>query len=224
LDLSHFVSHNQYSGVHHPLPNVRRRVFYLFFRFVQSLRIDIEIAHVPSILQAIQDLLTVEVEFPSDFEPPSPPPSHVPQENDFLSQILQLPCVFDSQLHMFEAAGALVSSLWSQPEIQANALHTLMNPMLAKLSECLTVPLTGSVESEGDAVTILTVHHTIRALGSVPKGFPEYPNPIPDDYIQPPLAEFRQMAEAILVSMDVMGRHKVVREAVSCWLCTQGDD
>lgn len=196
------------------MESVRKRVYYLFFRFVQVLRIDIETQHVPPILQAIQDLLVFTVEIPEDMDEEI---DKAP--DDFLASVLKTPTMFDSQLYMFEAAGALISILWSLPEPQANALQTISNPLLSRLSTSLQTPLTGNPE---DYVNILAVHHCIQALGSIPKGFPEFPSPIPAGYIMPPLAEFRQMSEAILISLDVMGRFRVVREAVrdndeSCW-------
>jgi exportin-T len=198
---------------------VRKRVFYLFYRFVQVLRIDIETQHVPPILQAIQDLLTFEVEIPEDTDDDkTPPPANTSAQfrpinvDKFLADALKPVSMFDSQLYMFEAAGALISILWSLPESQAGALQAVINPLLTRLSTSLQTPLTGTPE---DYVNILAIHHCIRALGSIPKGFPEFPSPVPPGYVMPPLVEFRQMAEAILVSLDIMGRFKVVREAVS---------
>ncbi|CAG7849531.1 Exportin-T AltName: Full=Exportin(tRNA); AltName: Full=Karyopherin-beta; AltName: Full=tRNA exportin [Serendipita indica DSM 11827] len=189
-------------GVHHPVMTVRRRVFYLFHRFVQVLRIDIDPQNVPAILTAIQDLLVIDAKIPDDF-------SHNEGE-DFLGQLLKETTLFDAQLYIFEAAGALVSILWSMPEAQAVTLQNLIAPLLTHLSACLQKPPTGTEEDHQNA---LEVHHSICALGNIPKGFPEYPSPVPPDYIQPPIAEFRQMAEAILVSLGVMGHLKAIREA-----------
>ena len=206
------------SGIHHPSSTVRKRVFYLFFRFVQSLRIDIDIQHVPPILQAIQDLLTFDVEFPEDFDP-----SEFPGRSDqeILANFLKEPTMFDAQLYMFEAAGALVSTLWSLPEYQPDALRSVAGPLLSRLSTCLQAPTVaaGGRLGEEELKNVLAVHHCIQALGSIPKGFPEYPSPVPPDYIPPPIAEFRQMADAILVSLDFMGQFRIVREAVSTILC-----
>jgi exportin-T len=194
---------------------VRKRVFYLFFRFVQSLRIDIDIQHVPSILQAIQDLLTFDTELPPDMELPESSSDAIDQE--FLANVLKELSTFDAQLYMFEAAGALISTLWSLPEHQSNALQSVTGPLLSRLSACLQVPIPapGVQMGEDDFKNVLAVHHCIQALGCIPKGFPEYPSPVPPNYVPPPLAEFRQMADAILVSLDITGRFRIVREAVS---------
>jgi exportin-T len=182
---------------------------------VQSLRIDIDIQHVPSIIQAIQDLLTFDTELPPDLELPELSSDAIHQE--FLANVLKELSTFDAQLYMFEAAGALISTLWSLPEHQANALQSTTGPLLSRLSNCLqvAVPAPGAEMSEDDFKNVLAVHHCIQALGCIPKGFPEYPSPVPPDYVPPPLAQFRQMADAILVSLNIMGRFRIVREAVS---------
>ena len=182
---------------------------------MQSLRIDIDIQHVPSILQAIQDLLTFDTELPPDMELPELSSDATDQE--FLANVLKELSIFDAQLYMFEAAGALISTLWSLPEHQSNALQSVTGPLLSRLSTCLQIPIPapGAQMGEDDFKNVLAVHHCIQALGCIPKGFPEYPSPVPPEYVPPPLAEFRQMADAILVSLDIMGRFRIVREAVS---------
>jgi len=124
--------------------------------------------------------------------------------------------MFDAQLYMFEAAGALISILWPLPEHQSNALQSITGPLLSRLSTSLQVPIPApdAEMGEGDLKNVLAIHHCIQALGSIPKGFPEYPSPVPPDYVPPPLSEFRQMADAILVSLDIMGRFRIIREAV----------
>ncbi|PVG04220.1 ARM repeat-containing protein [Serendipita vermifera] len=196
-----------YRGVHHKATSVRKRVFYLFHRFVQALRIDIDIQHVPTILQAIQDVLTIEKPVlrpawdDSDYEGIS---------DDSLAEALAHPTLFDSQIYMFEAAGALISTLWSLPEPQAAALQTVCAPLLAHLSRYLQMGMDGT---EDDDIRIVTIHHCIQALGNIPKGFPEFPSPVPENYIMPPIAEFRQIGEAILVSLGIVGEWRIVREA-----------
>lgn len=140
--------------------------------------------------------------------------------DEYLAEVLKTPAMFDSQLYMFEASGALVSTLFSMPEIQAASLQTVTKPLLERLSTCLQTPLTGTPV---DYRNILTVHHCIQALGSIPKGFPEFPSPIPAEYIMPPIAEFRQMSEAILISLDMMGGFRIVREAVNIFECSTGN-
>ena len=53
------------------------------------------------------------------------------------------------------------------------------------------------------------------ALGNIDKGFPDFPRPLPEGYIPPPLGVFSQAAEAILVCLEAMNIFRVVRDAVS---------
>ena len=70
--------------------------------------------------------------------------------------------------------------------------------------------------SAQDVLPILRVHHLIRALGNISKGFPDAPVPTPPDYKVPAwVPVFQQVAEAILVSLSAMNQYHVVREAVS---------
>lgn len=65
-----------------------------------------------------------------------------------------------------------------------------------------------------DVLPVFKAHHLIQALASVVKGFPDLPPPSPD-YVPPKrLDVFKQIAEAILVSLDTMKGFKVIREAV----------
>lgn len=67
-----------------------------------------------------------------------------------------------------------------------------------------------------DVLPVLKVHHLIRALGNISKGFPDAPVPTPADYTTPVwVSVFEGVADAILVSLSRMSGFKVVREAVS---------
>lgn len=67
-----------------------------------------------------------------------------------------------------------------------------------------------------DVLPVLKVHHLIRALGNISKGFPDAPSPTPQDYSTPVwVSVFESVADAIMVSLGRMGEFKIVREAVS---------
>jgi exportin-T len=87
------------------------------------------------------------------------------------------------------------------------------------MERALQTPMNGGPQ---DVLPVLQVHHYIMALGGISKGFVDFPNPVPDDWILPPLAVFEQAAQAIIVSLDAMNRYKVVREAVSAYLIRTG--
>ena len=152
----------------------------------------------------MRDLLTVQVDLPE-----------LEEGQDLLTEAIANPGIFDHQLYIFETAGILVSLLYKTPEEAAAVLLSLVKPLLAELSAALQAAGGGA---GGDAVQVLKVHHVIMALGNVAKGFPDYPSPVPEGYILPPLAVFTESAQAILVCLEAMNGFKVIRDAVSGFL------
>jgi len=65
-----------------------------------------------------------------------------------------------------------------------------------------------------DVMPVVQVHHYIMAIGGISKGFVEFPNPVPEDWIVPPLEVFEEAAQTILMALDAMKNFKVVRDAV----------
>lgn len=81
---------------------------------------------------------------------------------------------------------------------------------MASLQQSIQTPINGPQ----DILPVLQAHHVIRALGSVAKGFPEAPQITP---VPPPawILVLKQVAEAILVSLEAMNQHRAIRDAVS---------
>jgi exportin-T len=88
-------------------------------------------------------------------------------------------------------------------------LLSVVTPLLEDLSENLR-----AFEGKQDVLPIVKIHHIIMALGNIVKGFPDYPTPVPEDFVLPPLPVFRNVAQAILTSLGAMKEFKVVRDAV----------
>jgi exportin-T len=115
----------------------------------------------------------------------------------------------DPQMYLFETAGVLIALSWKAPDEAGRLLRSAVEPLLAQLQAALQGP--------ADVRAIVGAHHIIMALGNVARGFPDYPSPVPVGYTLPPLEVFQQMAQAILVSLEVMKVHRIVRDAVrSC--------
>jgi len=179
---------------------LRGRLFYLFHRFIKDIRSEIPHELVPTILNSIGDLVVLNVELP---EPDSP-------GIDPLENAVNTPSLFDSQLYLFETVGTLLSLLSGVQVEQAVLLQTITNPLLTALSETLQIQMIGPQ----DVLPVLKVHHLIRALGNISKGFPDAPVPTPQNYTPPVwISVFDQVAEAVLVSLATMSGWKVVREA-----------
>lgn len=187
-------------GLHSSEPTLRSRVYYLFHRFIKEDRHDISADLAVSLLESMQDLLSIQVEIPEIEDP---------LQQDILTEAVASPGLFESQLYLFETAGTLVSLLFRTPDRAGALLLSLVKPLLEELSEGLR-----SVKGPDDVLPILKIHHIIMALGNIAKGFPDFPSPIPEGYILPPLDVFREVAQAILVSLEAMNVFKVVRDAV----------
>jgi len=85
-------------------------------------------------------------------------------------------------------------------------------PLLASLEESLQARMLGPQ----DVLPVLKVHHLIRALGNISKGFPDAPVPTPQEYIVPRwVSVFDSVGDAVMVSLSRMSQFKIVREAVS---------
>jgi exportin-T len=184
-------------GLHNPKSAVRARVFYLFHRFIKDNQREISPELAGTLLEGIRDTLTIRVELP-EVEPNEP--------NDPLTEATSTP---DPQLYLFETVGTLVHVFFRTPEQSAALLLSVVTPLLDELSTNLR-----AFEEKQDVLPIVKIHHVIMALGNIAKGFPDFPTPVPDDYMLPPLHVFRNMAQAILMSLGAMKEFKVVRDAV----------
>ena len=192
--------HNHYRGLHSPDSSTRSRVFYLFYRFIREDRNEIPPEVAVSLLDGFRDLLAIHVELPELEDP---------QSQDMLTEAVAASTIFDSQLYLFEAVGTLISLLHKTPDQAAALLLSVVRPLLDDLSASLQ-----SVKGPEDVLPILRIHHIIMALGNIAKGFPEYPSPVPEGYIAPPLDVFREVGQAILVCLEAMNVFRVVRDAV----------
>ncbi|CAE6461768.1 unnamed protein product [Rhizoctonia solani] len=186
-------------GIHHPKESVRRRVFYIFYKFIKDCKLEIPVEHVTTIIDSMRDVLVVRAELP---EPES-------SEQDLLNEALGSAGFFDSQLYLFESVGTLVSLLGKEPEKQGAVLESVTNPLLTSLQQSIQTPITGPQ----DILPILQAHHVIRALGSIAKGFPEASQTATQDSIPAWILVLKQVAEAILVSLETMKQHRAIRDA-----------
>ena len=197
---------DNFRGVHHPLTHVRSRVFYLFYKFIKEDRNEIPVGLVITLLDGIRDVLNIQAELP---EPDTG------SEQDLLAEAINNPGLFDSQLYLFEAAGILTSMTFKTPDENKALMQSIVQPLLDQLSLNLQKVISSGASAQQDILPIVTIHHVIMALGNVAKGFPDMPSPLPDTYILPPIDIFRQMTQAIIVSLEAMNVFKIVRDAVS---------
>lgn len=185
--------------MHHPNINVRSRVYYLFYKFIKEDRNEIPTEVVISLLNDIRDVLVIEVTLPE---------LENPQEQNLLTEAINAAGVFDKQLYLFETVGLLDSLLFKNQDETTAVLQSFVQPLLDELESNLK-----AIKNEQDVMQIVKVHHVMMALGSIAKGFPDLPQPVPEGYILPPISIFRQMTQAIVVSLGAMCVFKPVREA-----------
>jgi exportin-T len=175
-------------------------VFYLFHRFIKEARNEISPELAGTLLESISDLLPIEVDLPE---------LENPEQQDLLTEAIKNPGIFDSQLYLFETAGALISLFWRNTEQSGSLLLSVVKPLMDELSINLQ-----ALETSHDVASIVRVHHIIMSLGNVAKGFPDFPSPVPEGYVFPPLDVFREVVQAVLVSLEALRAVKVVRDAV----------
>ncbi|KIK63100.1 hypothetical protein GYMLUDRAFT_72336 [Collybiopsis luxurians FD-317 M1] len=195
-------------GIHHQNPTFRRRVFYLFHRFIKECRNDIPLEFVPNIAQSIRDLLPIEVQI-SD-------PDDV--ETDILTDAVKS-TTFDAQLYLFETLGILISLIFKSPPDQKALLLSFVKPLMNELSEALQASANLNLKELAtggggmDVLPVVKLHHLIMALGNIAKGFPDYPLTLPENYILPPVDVFAEIAQAILVCLENTNVIKFIRDA-----------
>lgn len=126
-----------------------------------------------------------------------------------LEEAIKNPGIFDAQLYLFETVGTLISLFYKSPEQRATTLSSIVTPLLDDLSRDLL-----AAKGSKEPVAILKVHHNIMALGNIAKGFPDYPSPVPEGYLLPPVDIFTQIAQAILVCLESLNTYRAMRDAV----------
>ncbi|CUS09256.1 unnamed protein product [Tuber aestivum] len=190
---------NFVGGVHDNHVRVRNRSWYLFFRFVKTLRQHIgEVAQ--EVLEAISDILVIRAELPQDIG-----------DNEMSSDDAQSEDVtFESQLHLFEAVGCLSSIKSIAPEKQVLFVTTVMTPLFRNMESSL------EAAKKGDTRSVLQVHHIMMALGTLAKGYadgtpgPSASTPAPNELV---VREFENASEIILVSLESLRSYQNVRDA-----------
>ncbi|KAF8896374.1 armadillo-type protein [Infundibulicybe gibba] len=185
-------------GLHNENPKYRSRLYYLFHRFIKECRNDIPPEITTSVIDGFRDLLPLEVEIPEVDG----------TETDVLSEAVKS-STFDSQLYLYETTGILCSLKFREPQEQETLLLSLVKPLMDELSKNLQASTSGGQ----DLVPVVKVHHIIMAMGTIAKGFPDYPQTLHEGHLLPPLEVFAQIAQAILVCLEAMNIFRVVRDA-----------
>ncbi|ORX52334.1 Xpo1-domain-containing protein [Hesseltinella vesiculosa] len=179
-------------GIHHSLKPIRSRCWYLFYRFVKTLK-PILGPFVQTVLSSMGDLLTVEAELPVMASSADGMP-------------LPVASTFDSQLYLFEAVGMLISSEHLDVAKQTEYLQIALQPMVDGIQTTMAQGYTND-----DELFMIKLHHNIMAIGSVAKGFPTLGKGASCN--QPWASVFIQATEIILNVLQTYNQFELIRDA-----------
>ncbi|CAJ0760917.1 24114_t:CDS:10, partial [Entrophospora sp. SA101] len=180
-------------GLHSINLQIRSRSWYLFYKFVKSLKSKMS-NYVETVLSSIQDLLIIQLD---------------PAITDAAGEILlakeeAMDNTFTNQLYLFETVGILITIDSVPIETQMEYLKAIVGPLLAELQQNLE---TGSK----DVRTIIQIHHLMMAIGSIAKGFPEASKGVAQTV---PWIDFmKQTTEAILVVLKTLSNFEIIRDS-----------
>ncbi len=187
--------------VHHDHVRIRTRSWYLFLRFVKTLRAQVgNVAK--TVIESIGDLLPIKAEVPGN----DADDDMSSDESDHSANAM-----FNSQLYLYEAIGCISSTSATPPADQALYARSVMEPLFSDMSVHL------ERAKAGDAQAVLQVHHIIMALGTLANGFAEaHAGQQPSKRPHPHEAvsnEFSRAAEAILIALNQLNASDDVRAA-----------
>ncbi|OAQ25069.1 Xpo1-domain-containing protein [Linnemannia elongata AG-77] len=187
-------------GLHHPISANRTRAWYLFWRFSKDLKLKLT-PYLQTVLNSIQDVLTVEASLPGALNPGF-------DLSTFKDQ------VFETKTYLFEAVGLLISQECIPAQQQFEYLTVVVSPFLSEIQKIVA----GS-PSYRDLELVWTLHHRLMALGSIAKGFPDM---LGNKKVAANAAAtgagpcsqiFKQVAEITLVALETLSRFEVIRSA-----------
>lgn len=187
------------SAVHSNHTRVRTRSWYLFQRFIKTVRNSLQDASIiERILESISDLLVIKAQ-------------HVDAEwSAEGSDDAKDDPTFASQLSLFEAVGYLSSANCVPTEKQALYANTILGPIFQDMETYL------NQAKGGDKHSIMQIHHDIMALATLARGYSDWA-PGTRTNAKPPPKEvsdaFEKAAEAILVSLESLNHLPIIRDA-----------
>ncbi|KAG2221392.1 hypothetical protein INT45_012643 [Circinella minor] len=179
-------------GLHHPLQQIRSRCWYLFHRFVKSLKTQMS-QYVDTILNSMGDLLTVQAEPPVE-------------SNTADGMPIPAASMFDSQLYLFETVGMLISLENMDVMKQTEYLKIVLEPLVDGIRKYMERGY-----NPDDELFLIQLHHYVTAIGSVAKGFPAVPKET--GCAQPWGVVFKQATEIILNVLQGYNQFETIRDA-----------
>ncbi|KZZ88550.1 HEAT repeat containing protein [Ascosphaera apis ARSEF 7405] len=192
--------------VHHPMIKVKTRSWYLFYRYIKLLRNRIDNV-AETIVTALSDLLVIQADTSSENS----------DGDDMSSEDHEgsADAIFNQQLYLFEAVGAICSASTVPMDKQVLYFQTIMSPLFADMERNL------AAAKSHDERALQFIHHDIMALGTLAKGSSDW---MPGASVgggsssgTPPAPElsevFGQVSEATLVALESLNFSFEIRAA-----------
>lgn len=185
-------------GVHNPNRRVQVRSWYLFFRFVKSVRNLVgDIAK--NVFTSLQSLLEIKAVLPAQED-----------SSEISADAAAEAGSFDSQLYLFELCGLLFSSSADNVSL----VQDLLQPIFSDVERSLQ-------NGAADTLTSLQVHHDLMALGTFARGYNDtgYGAAANSDEINTkPLdpvvfSVFKTATQVVITALERMGKFEVIRDA-----------
>lgn len=185
-------------GVHNPNRRVQVRSWYLFFRFLKSVR-NLVGDIVENVFNSIRSLLEIRAVLPTKDD-----------SSEILSDAAAEAGSFDSQLYLFELCGLLCASSANK----VSFVQELLQPIYSDVERCLQAPST-------DPLASLQVHHDLMAIGTFARGYNDtgYGAASNSDEINTkPLDPqvfpvFQTATQVVITALERMGKFEVIRDA-----------
>lgn len=185
-------------GVNNPNKRVRIRSWYLFFRFLKSVRNMVgDIAE--NVFNSIRNLLEIKAELPPD-----------DNSSEITANAATEAGAFDSQLYLFELCGLLFASSANKVSL----VQGLLQPLFSSVER-------GLQGNTADPLVPLQVHHDVMAIGTFARGFNDTgfgaasnSDELSSVPLDPAVFQvFKTATEVVITSLERLAKFEVIRDA-----------
>lgn len=183
-------------GVHNPNRKVQVRCWYLFFRFIKSVRNLVgDISE--TVFTSIKSLLEIKAELPS-------------QENyeEISTDAATHAGSFDSQLHLFELCGLLLCS--SSGPNKVALLQDLFGAIFSDIEKSIQLSTTSTL-------AVLQIHHDLMAIGTFARGLNDYGSSNSAESTRTldsqVFQQFKKATQIVITTLEQTGQSEIIRDA-----------
>jgi exportin-T len=180
-------------GLFNENEKVRLRCWYLFFRFVKLTKPALNNeAFVEDLVGKLQPLVVIKAELPTKDE-----------DNDMIDN-----GNFNSQVHLFETIGTLISLISNELlPFKLKLLDLTFQPLFNDLEKCVSA---SDLDKQNQPLLALQAHHSLMALGTIASGM-TYENSL--KFPQEIINKINNAAQVVLITLESFPKHEVIRDA-----------